>query len=94
MNFLFVCCRAIMHTPRRVLLSLFGKGRAMPVAVCRRPFTTEARDKSQDSPRGICGGPSEIGTAFPIHLPWTHAVAQLAEALCYKREGRGFVSRW
>jgi len=35
----------------------------MSVAVSRRPLTTEARDKSQDSPRGIYGGPSETGTA-------------------------------
>ena len=67
MNFLFLCSRGIMHTRRPILrvLPSFGKGRAMAVAVSRRPFTMEARDKSQDSPRGICGGPSETGTAFP-----------------------------
>ena len=36
----------------------------MAVAVSRRPLTAETRDKFQDSPRGICGGPSETGTAF------------------------------
>jgi hypothetical protein len=27
-------------------------------------------------------------------MPWGHAVAQLVEAMRYKREGRGFDSRW
>jgi hypothetical protein len=31
----------------------------------------------------------------PVHnLSWGHAMAQLIEALPYKLEGRGFVSRW
>ena len=69
MNFLFVCCHVIMHTRRHVLLPSFGEGHAMAVAVCRRPYTTEVRGKSQDSPRGICGRPSETWTAVPPFPP-------------------------
>jgi hypothetical protein len=49
----------------RKQLPSFGKGHVMAVAVSRRPLTAEARNKSQDSPRGICGGRSETGTTIP-----------------------------
>jgi hypothetical protein len=33
-------------------------------------------------------------TKFILNIMWEHAVAQLAEALRYKSEGRSFDSRW
>jgi hypothetical protein len=39
-------------------------GRAMAQAVIRRPFTAEARVRSQVDPCGICGGQSGTGTGL------------------------------
>jgi hypothetical protein len=81
----------------------------MVQAVNRRPPTTEARFRSRVIPCGICGGQSGTGasfsssaliflcqfysTAVPL-LGKMKAVEQLAEALRYKPERRGFDSRW
>jgi hypothetical protein len=85
MNFLFVCRFAIMHTRRRKQLPSFGKGRVMAVAVSRRPLTAKARDKSQNSPREICGGSSMTGTTIPpiIVLSFNSIIPPVLHIYCH-----------
>jgi hypothetical protein len=45
-------------------MNVIGAGRAMAQAVSYRPFTVQARVRSQVSPFGICGGRIGTGTGF------------------------------